>query len=284
MSVDHATNAPKIVAGPPSTSTVTVPSEPGHRLVLFSSNKGGVGKSILMRGIVDLNRAARRIVSAWDLDGQNASSSNFYADDNPLVGMGQDDISDAESVDWVDAMYDLRADDVMLDIPGGRTPALYTTFGRDASSFLRAIAKTGRDLVCVIPISDEEDSLEGIIDAIEHFGTSAKYVIVKNGRFGNPDDFVALEGPYSDYPGLKRWAHVMESAREHNASIVYVPALLPQTRLYLSSNRISFEEAIQDGAWRRLSRKRATVVEEWMHELEVAIAETPIAAIASKVE
>ena len=167
----------------------------GHTL---SCQKGGVGKSTTARAFIDLARPTGRRVSAWDLDKGTGSLALVYQDRNAEVGCACEDVREKRSPGaWLDAFHG-EADEVVLDVPGGAMGDLLRFCGPGgAESLVEFVSKAGRELVIVSVIGTRRDSMLTAQDAVEQFGSAVRHVVVKNGVFGDEQDFVVYDG-YDD--------------------------------------------------------------------------------------
>lgn len=211
-----------------------------RRLLVCAANKGGVGKSMIVRAFIDLTRRMGRTVSGWDLDKYNGSLSRLYTPKGDSIadsiqGIGLNDITDQSARGWVDAIYS-DAQDVVLDIPGGRMKEFVTALSgipsdtedeqeltRSAELVARFVADAGREFVLVSPIGRKKDSLVGFRDAAKYFGKSVHHVVVKNGFFGSVDQFEIFDGDNSE--GERRFGAMGDLARSLEAEILYVERL-----------------------------------------------------------
>ncbi len=246
-----------------------------RRAIIVAANKGGVGKSFATRAWLDITRSTtQRRVSAWDLDGANGSLSLYYEDEDPLTGVGLDDVSSSSSTAWLDAMYDDSADDVILDVPGGKAAALYQTFAGGPSDLVKFICEAGRQIVLVSVIGPKTDSLATVIDSIDAFGTSVEHVILKNGFFGASEEFIIFDG-YTDDNGVKKFGKTREKAAEARATIVYLPKLSSATDAVIDEASLSFAAAAK--AAMTIGRRHSFNAASWLRLVEKSYAGTPIA-------
>ena len=245
-----------------------------RRAIIVAANKGGVGKSFATRAWLDLTRSltARR-VSAWDLDGANGSLGLYYDDEDPHTGVGLDDVASSNSTAWLDAMYD-DVDDVILDVPGGKTAALYQTFAGGPNDLITFIREAGRHVVLVSVIGTKKDSLPTVIDSIDTFGDSVEHVVIKNGYFGASDEFVIFDG-YTDDAGVKKFGKTRERAEKAKATIVYLPKLSPATDAVLDEASLSFADGAK--AAMTVGRRHAFNAQSWLKLVEKSYAGTPLA-------
>jgi hypothetical protein len=267
-------------AGGQSSNGTIVREIPSRRAIFFVASKGGVGKSVSSRGLIDLIRmSTTRKVSAWDLDGGTGSLALYY-DEDPIHGVGLNNVSDPSETDWLEAMYDESVDDVILDVPGGKTDALYQTFTGGPADLVKFIDRANRKTVLVTVIGTDKDSVATVLHSIETFGTSVTHVVLKNGFWGSEDSFVIFDGIKTD-SGQARFGNIRKAAERINASIIYLPRVDARTYSLLNYDDITFARARNEAA--TIGRKAAFQAETWLEHVAKAFANTPIDPAGSQI-
>lgn len=248
------------------------------RQIIFASPKGGVGKSYAARMFLDSARRGGRRVSAWDLDGATGSLASLYADENPEVGAGREDVRSARAKGaWLDALHG-PADDVMLDVPGGALDDLERIVTGGAPSLVAEARDAKRDLVIVSVIGIKRDATGGPHDAIERFAPEpgVHHVVLKNGLFGDVADFVIFDGIPADSsastPQERKFGRMSDLVRKVGGEIVYLPKLNPLTDALLDVEGLTFVEGIN--AVGTLGRRHTSSLRAWLKSSEEALAGT----------
>lgn len=244
---------------------------PGKRLILFASNKGGVGKTTVCRTVLDLLRRAGRTVAAFDLDANTRSLGMVYKHlpnaSDPLQGVGIADVSDPRSTAWVDAIAG-GAQDVLLDVPGGRLDDLARTFSDQTTVGARALAdlarKYQREVVVVSVVGVKRDAISPFLDAIDLFGDAVHHVVVKNGLFAKADEFVIFDG--IELNGVRKFGKAAEVAKEYHADVVWFPLLQTVPDQIADMLELTYTEAADDAA--QMTIRHSHNVASWLDNVE----------------
>jgi hypothetical protein len=251
----------------------------GRRVIAFVASKGGVGKSVSARALIDLIRMnTTRKVSAWDLDGGTGSLALYY-DEDPVSGVGLNNVSDPSQTDWLEAMYDDSVDDIVLDVPGGKTEALYQTFTGGPSDLVKFIRRADRELILVTVIGTNKDSVATVVQSIEMFGDSVTHVVLKNGFWGASNKVIIFDG--FEESGRRRFGKVRSDAEKAGASIIYLPRVDETTYALLDHDSITFAKGINEAA--AIGRKAAFQAESWLQLVSDAFKNTPLDPAGMKV-
>jgi hypothetical protein len=220
-----------------------------RRAIFTTAPKGGVGKTYLAKLLYDLLPMNHRAVSAWDLD---AATGTFAIYDEAIKTFDLN--SGHSSSSWLDDCYREEVDDVLVDVPGGRIDDLLRTFGDDnVGALVSAVTDAGREFVVINPIGvmiAETVTAQVTLNAFE--GTSARIVIVKNGRFGSADDFVIYDG--IDDSGRRRYGATGALAERVGAETIFLPCLAPRLLAQLDAEQLRFVSASGSSGVERLGR------------------------------
>jgi hypothetical protein len=236
------------------------------RLVIFASSKGGVGKSYASRAFIDLARIAGRRVSAWDLDSGTGSLAILYPERDSEVGVGVENVRSMKAPGrWIEAMYD-GADDVALDVPGGALMDLVRVLGGEASSLVSQAKKAGRELVLVSVVGIKHDSTTSPQMALKLF-TEAHHVVLKNGFFGDLEDFQVFDGILNS-DNQKQFGKTGEAVLEAGAEVLYLPKLNSVTDAVLDLRKLTFAAGCD--ALEVLGRRHAVNTQLWLEKADKA--------------
>jgi len=226
-----------------------------RRLIVMAGPKGGVGKTHGAKLLYDLLPQHGRTIAAWDLD---AVTGTFAVYDDGIRTFELDGKQGGPS--WLDDCYRDDVDDVLIDVPGGGINSLLCTFGDDnVAALVAAITEAGRELVIVNPIGiliAETVTAQVTLNAFR--GTSARIVIIKNGRFGNADDFVVYDG--IDCGDERRYGATRDLAEQVGAETIFLPSLAPRLVAQVDAERLRLAEAAGATGIERLGRLGATRV------------------------
>lgn len=237
------------------------------RAIVVMAQKGGVGKTHIAKSLYDILPTRGRSVAAWDID---AETGTFAAYDAAIHTFDLNDKDNTSS--WLDDCFRTDVGDVLIDVPGGHIDDVIDTFGDGgAEALVATVAESGRDLVVVTPIGvmlAETVTAQVALNAFA--GTSARLVVVKNGRFGAADDFVIYDG--IEEQGVRRYGATGTLARAVGAETVFLPALAPRLCARIDAERLRLSEAAGRLGIERLGRLNATRVQMYLKSVVDAFA------------
>ncbi len=230
-----------------------------RRVIVTLAPKGGVGKTFVSKLLHDLLPVRDRRIASWDLD---ASTGTFAVYDDAIKTFDLNAIAAKQS--WLDDCYRGDVDDVIIDVPGGRIDDLLSTFGESGAHGLVATVKSsGRELVAVNPIGAmvaETVTAQVVLNAFA--GTGARIVIVKNGRFGNADDFVIYDGIEEN--GLRRYGATSDLAVSVGAETLFLPSIAPRLLAQIDAERLRLIHAAGVRGVEQLGRLSAARIQIYL--------------------
>jgi len=236
-----------------------------RRVIVMTAPKGGSGKTHLAKLTYDLLPQHGRTVAAWDLD---AATGTFAVYDEAIRTFDLNDKHSGPS--WLDDCYRADIDDVLIDVPGGRIDDLLRTFGDDTvDALVKTVTDSGREFVVVNPIGvmiAETVTAQVTLNAFA--GTGARVVIVKNGRFGDIDDFVIYDG--IEYGGTRRYGATRDLAEHVGAETIFLPCLAPRLLAQVDAEQIRLIAAAGDVGVERLGRLGATRMKMYLAAMSEA--------------
>ncbi len=237
------------------------------RLEIFASQKGGAGKTTTAKAMLDLSRRAGRTVSAWDLDSSTSSFAMAYQERDPAAGVGLDNVRSPKSkTPWLNALY-TEVDDVIVDVPGGALDDLIGVLGR-AGAIAGMATDAGREVVLVTPIGVEVDAVLSAQDAVERFGSAVHHVVVKNGYFGDDDEFFVFDGLADPETGQRLFGNTGDMVREAGGEVVYLPKLDSRTMALVKLKGLSFVEGVARADI--LGRRDCWRLRDWLEQVAAA--------------
>lgn len=230
-----------------------------RRVITTLAPKGGVGKTFISKILHDLIPTHGRLVSSWDLD---SATGTFAVYDDSIKTFDLKAVNNAQS--WLDDCYRSDIDDVIIDVPGGRIDDLVNTFGDNGAAALVATVKaSGRELVIVNPIGAmvaETVTAQVVLNAFA--GTGARVVIIKNGRFGNADDFVIYDGIQEN--GARRYGTTGDLARSVGAETLYLPSMAARLSAQADAERLRLIQAAGEEGMLQLGRLGAARIQIYL--------------------
>jgi hypothetical protein len=144
-----------------------------------------------------------------------------------------------------------------------------------APSLVAEAQNAGRELVIVSVIGIKRDATGTPQDAIERFGSAVHHVVMKNGYFGEPDDFVIFDGiarPTEADPNARKYGKTGAVVRDAGGEVVYLPKLNPITDALLDVEGLTFVQGIE--ALDTLGRRHASNVRAWLATAEEALSQS----------
>jgi hypothetical protein len=226
-------------------------------LILSSGDKGGVGKSFILR-------VAAHNLDRWGLawrgfdgDARNSHLVRFYGDGShvqPLVLKTDADFD--RLLDQIE-QTDLT-DHILIDAPAGAGDIIE----RRGQRLLDLTTLLGRPLVRLFAI-DEEDDVLMAIHREKHVLGLHNIVAVLNGRFGRRENFELWDRPVADGAGSTRDQVLAAGGAE-----IYLPALPPAPRVAIRNARCRFADALD--RLTDLSFSQRANLTDWIAEMEEA--------------
>lgn len=230
-----------------------------RRAIVTTAPKGGSGKTFTAKTLNDLLPQHRRTVAAWDLD---AATGTFAVYSDTIKTFDLNAKNSGPS--WLDDCYRADVDDVLIDVPGGRIDDLLRTFGDDTvAALVQAVIDSGRELVIANPIGIMiAETVTAQVTLQAFAGTGARVVVVKNGRFGDPDDFVIYDGIERD--GQRRYGATRELAQRIGAETIFLPCLAPRLLAQIDAEQLRLIDAAGEAGIERLGRLGAARVKMYL--------------------
>ena len=141
-----------------------------------------------------------------------------------------------------------------------------------AATLVDEARQAGRELVVVSVIGTQRDSTATPQSAVDLFGSQVHHVVVKNGYFGEEEDFVIYEGFDDPATGERRFGKTAVLLREVGGEVVYLPKLNPITMALVDQHEMTFAEgAVAIG---KLRRRHSTNIRAWLAMVEKSLAGT----------
>lgn len=242
-----------------------------RRVIATIAPKGGIGKTFAAKLLYDLLQARGRHVAAWDLD---AATGTFAVYDDAIKTFDLN--GSRQTTSWLDDCYRDDIDDVIIDVPGGRVDDLLRTFGDNSvDALVSAVCSSSRDFVVVNPIGvmiAETVTAQLVLNAFA--ATRARVVILKNGRFGDEEDFVIYDGV--DCAGERRYGATSDLAASVGAETLFLPCLAPRLLAQVDAERLRLGAAAGSAGVERLGRLCAARVQMYLSSVAEALRDSSL--------
>ena len=229
------------------------------RVALVANEKGGVGKSVFTRTLVDHLRTAGKRVAAYDADGSVGATARVLGSrdakglveriQNPVAGIGYyngraDDERNTllDSIESGERLY-------IHDLAGGLLADLTRIVdgGEGLDGLLDAFEAHGYRLTVFHVISPDVGAAQSVARWLSLIGDKADHVAVINLRHGKPPaDFPFWYG-FTDAKGLAKGGKTREALLALGGVEIEFPALPAGTFAKLDAENIPFTRADKAG-------------------------------------
>jgi hypothetical protein len=194
------------------------------------SQKGGCGKSMLVRTLVQIGRWQGHQVAVFDADsligtthralGTRDAAGKLLAEQDPLIGAGKYTLRiDSQRSQFLNSLAS-GAGTVVHDLPGGAMLDIAQVVKQDDSGFetlLTMVSTYGYQLTLLHLITPELSTVHSLAQYRDAFGPNVRHIAVLNRAFGvDNDDFAAW------FSSRARGDLLASGGRE-----AYLPALKP---------------------------------------------------------
>ena len=225
------------------------------RVALIANEKGGVGKSVFTRSLVDYLRASGRRVAAFDADGSVGATVRVLGTrgvdgaiervQDPVQGIGfYDGRAETErnilldSIETGEALY-------VHDLAGGLLVDLTRIVdgGEGLEGLLDAFESHGYRLTIFHVISPDFGATQSVARWLGLIGDRADHVAVINLKHGKPPaDFPFWYG-FTDAKGVEKGGKTRSKLLQGGGVEIEFPALPPGTFAKLDAENIPFTRA-----------------------------------------
>jgi hypothetical protein len=202
--------------------------------VFVTGSKGGSGKSTFSNLLTDYYRTLDISTAAYDGDkdnetlaqhyGQRTTDGELAAVQDPLLGVETFNIREPNERDIMLTVLNREARRIIIDLPGGGVEDVADVLP-DTDMFFGAFVDAGIMPIVCIAISNVKPSAASVAAIIEKFGSRPRYVVIKNGHFGN--EFPAFDGTM--FEGRQRFGRPRRLLEEHGGQIVVMPKIQAET-------------------------------------------------------
>ena len=248
--------------------------------IFVCSQKGGAGKTTFARALLDVLRCEGYTVAAYDADGNVGQLFQHHglrdargvllARQDPCVGCGFFDIRADDDRDLLLNALATEPPILLFDLPGGVVGELGKVVdgGDTPCGLFGEYRDRGYAVTIVVVMTPVHASVRTVQHSINAFGTTVRYVAVKNLAFGAEDAFVLFDG--CDQDGLRLPpSRGKQALLEHGGVIVAMPALEPRSYALLDIDHLGYVEAVRgQGSGGRMPIADRVRVRHWLQEFD----------------
>ncbi|MEA1071758.1 hypothetical protein [Sphingomonas sp. LY160] len=195
-------------------------------LVIADGEKGGVGKSFAQRALAHTILARGNDIVGFDADSRNAHLARYYASTIPVHRIYLRDRAGWNKL--IDSIATLdHSTDVLLDLPANMGEVL----AKEMSRLLLACQRSNRVVHRMWVMDSEYDSVAQLSSSQDVIPLE-RTIVVKNGLFGEPEDFRIWEG-----------SKIQAALKAAEGVELHLPAMPPALRSRISTAQCSFSDA-----------------------------------------
>lgn len=230
------------------------------RVVLIVSQKGGVGKSVEARSLIDQLRDENLIVAAYDADGSvgglvrvlgtRTEDGRISPKQDPVNGVGYYNIrAEGERNMLLDAIA--AGDELIVhDLAGGSLADLTRIVdgGEGLDGLLAAFDEHRYRLTIVHVLSPDIGAVQSVASWLELVNDKVDHIAVRNCRWGRLEaDFPFWYG-FTDGKGVQKGGKTREKLLGLGGIEIDLPALPAGTFAKIDAENMSFSAAAADAA------------------------------------
>lgn len=236
------------------------------RAIFVISQKGGSGKSMFSRALLDHLRYTRgQAVAAFDGDGavgqlvqhygSRDQQGNLDAVQNPLQGVGVFDLRRREERGAVVDALDSGAQTLLFDFPPGCLGDLCKVIGEaGVAPMLDEYNHVGYRITVAVVISNIQASVDNVLTVMDIFRDRVDYVVVKNLFYAKPENFLFFDG-FIGADGRRYGGQAREALARWGGKVVDMPALPGREHAICDMHSLGFSQAMRHPALRRRERR-----------------------------
>lgn len=248
------------------------------RVALYTSAKGGVGKTTASRGHTDIARATGIRTGAWDGDGSVGQLLAFYGQrdsggeivrvQEPAQGVGYFDVRTENGRETLLSVIDADVDLAIVDLPGGSIRELAAVVPHGLRGLAELYAEEGWEPIIVQVITPLRACAEDAVELAEMWrGAPGRFVVMKNLGRGEPDAFYLFEGD----GGKLSNGNARKAVDDVGGTVINMPAIRGRTYAYVDAYRLPFSAAAQRREEYREYRGDQRWIRAWLDEFKVEL-------------
>lgn len=213
------------------------------RIIFVHGDKGGVGKSVFARALLDHYCRKAIPATAYDSDKRNPDLIRFYGKLAPVQLIDLNSLTAFDSV--LDEIAGNPSGRAMIDLAAGAGDSLHQLINGDIR-LGEVLRDLGARATVVYVISRSRPSVAGLSVALKDFAAvPADWIVVKNLYHGDPAKFVRYDG-----------SNARKDALALGAREIAMPELLDDLYDTLDQASMPFSVACEDGTLSFTNRRR----------------------------
>lgn len=255
----------------------------GPVTVASANTKGGVGKSTLsvaLTTVLRMSGAGAFTTALVDLDGSTGTSINRMGERDERGELKEEqsydrgvlafDLSDQQQRSMLFDVTEAEDRFLVLDCPAGSLKMLgRLSENLGASDWADHNKACGRGLVVMIAITPHMSSIVGVRDAIDLFGSAARYVVVRSMRGCKPEDYVLWDEPdFHDQYGRLVSGQSKDRLAEVGGTVIDMPALNAGVLARAEALNVPFADALRSRHLRPYERME---IRRWLEAWTVQL-------------
>ena len=204
------------------------------RIVMITGDKGGTGKSVVARILLDIYRSKNINCIAYECDPSNPQLWRHYnkvSEGVKTLKLNQRGGADALQDDLISFSPQVS----LVDLPAGAAE-YFESLADDIHLFQNA-ERLGYRITMVSVLGRVKDSVVQLKRLLEFCGNRVDYVLVKNLYWGTGDKFTRYNN-----------SKARQTALSHGAIELDLPELFDDIFDFIDSNDLSFSEALKHDA------------------------------------
>lgn len=225
------------------------------RVVLIASEKGGVGKSVAARALIDQLRGEGIKVAAYDADGgvgalvrvlgTRDEAGRVETDQVPTKGVGYYNVrADAERNTLLDAIS--SGDNLIVhDLAGGSLADLTRIVdgGEGLDGLLASYTEHGYRVTVVHVISPEIGAAQSVARWIDLAGDKVDHLAIRNTRWGKAESDFPFWAGFTDGKGVAKGGKTRDKLLAMGGVEIDLPAIPAGTYAKVDAENMPFSAA-----------------------------------------
>ena len=258
-------------------------SKTSKRAVFVLGHKGGTGKTLFARALLDRYQRDQTPVVAYDGDGEVGQLIQYYGVRTPEGGLSGDqplyggiqycEMRKPEGASRVIDALDHGAERLLFDLPGGIMNEIASGISDTATGadLIAEYRSAGYAVTIALVLSPVLASAKNVMRAIREFGADADYVVVLNAFFGQtvPDDtdFLFYYG-FRDGTGTTRGGEGRAEFKARGGIELVMPMMRSRVFSQIDADSLSFDAAQSDP---RLVRSIQRHITDWVRRFDTEL-------------